>query len=257
MSSHSSPSGRPPLRIEGLVNIRDLGGIPTHTGQPIARGRLIRSDNPRNLASHGWQQLHERIGPRVIIDLRSETEVDRDNYTVDSLKTRRVGFPMMPQSGITEDEIAAGACSNLIDDYLTQLAVNADSIAGALSVIAQSSSAPVMVHCTAGKDRTGILVALVLRLLNVPDDEIIVDYAASAPAMVEIVSRIRNTPLFQENGLAQAPPWIFAAEKETMAGFLAGLDDRYGGAAGWARAHRLDRALIEDLRESLLVSHHR
>lgn len=257
MSSNFSPANSNPLHIEGLLNVRDLGGIPSHTGHVIAPGRLIRSDNPRALATTGWRQLQERIGPRVLIDLRTEIEARREDYTVALPNTRRICFPMMPQSGITDEQIAAGACGNLVDDYLTQITVNANSIAGALTVIAGSDAAPTIVHCTAGKDRTGVVIALILRLLDVPDEEIIADYVASAPAMQAIVDRIRAAPVFQENGLAQAPPWIFAAEEETMAGLLAGLDDRYGGAEGWAREHGLDRKLIEDLRAALLVSPHR
>lgn len=249
----SRAAGSRGLPVDGLLNIRDLGGLPTADGGRIAPGRLIRSDNPRGLTEAGRRQFVDRVAPRLLIDLRTTLEVEREGYEAPSADTTVVNLPMMPLAGVNQEQIDAGAFDNLVDDYLGQIEVNGDSVAEAVRYIAEGDHAPVVVHCTAGKDRTGIVVAMVLDLVGVPHREIVADYHITAANMAPIVDRIRAARVFQANGLAAAPDWIFAADAATMQGFLAGVADRYGGAAGWARERGLGAADIAALRSHLVT----
>ena len=248
-----SESGAHELRIDGLVNVRDLGGLPTADGRTIRARQVIRSDNPKGLTDQGQQDLSEVVAPTLVLDLRIQLEVHREGYTIAHDPVRVLNLPMLPQSGVTQEQIDAGAAGDLVEDYLRQIEANAPSIVEALRLIADPANRPVVVHCTAGKDRTGIVVAMLLSILGVPDDVIVADYHVTDANMGPILERIRAAQVFQDNGLAQAPAWIFAAEPETMRDFLAGMRERYGDAEGWALAKGLSSEVITSLRASLLT----
>lgn len=239
------------LSIDGLVNIRDLGGLVAADGRTVRSGRVFRSDNPKSLTPSGLRQFHETVSPMTVIDLRIPLEVTREGYVLDE-GVRVVACPMTPQSGINQAQIDAGMCDNLIDDYMRQIDVNARFVAQALGLIAEGGHQPVVIHCTAGKDRTGIVCAMLLDILGVDHDQIAADYHLTTKNMAPVVERIRSAPVFQENGLADAPDWIFASDIETMHGFLARMTDTYGGAEAWAREQGMTPQQVEQLRVSLL-----
>lgn len=239
------------VMIDGLVNIRDLGGLVTTDGRTVRSGRVFRSDNPKALTELGREQFRGVVNPSTVIDLRIAVEVEREGYVLDE-HVQVVNCPMMPQSGINQAQIDAGMCDNLVDDYMRQIDVNGHVVAQALGLIADSGSHPVVIHCTAGKDRTGITVAMLLDILGVPHDAIVADYALTTKNMAPVLERIRNAPVFQENGLAAAPDWIFASDPETMQGFLARMTATYGGAHAWALAQGMTTDQIERLRTDLV-----
>ena len=240
------------LSIDGLVNIRDLGGMVTVDGREVRPGRVFRSDNPKALTAEGREQFERFVAPRVVIDLRMSLEVEREGYELDP-SIRLVNCPMTPQSGVNQEQIDAGMCDNLVDDYMRQIDVNARFVADALSIIAEPDQLPVVIHCTAGKDRTGITVAMLLDILGVSHEHIAADYHVTTKNMAPVVERIRSAPVFKENGLAYAPDWIFASDLETMQGFLARMTATYGGAESWALANGMTSTQMEALRSSLLA----
>jgi protein-tyrosine phosphatase len=239
------------LSVDGLVNIRDLGGMVTQSGRTVRSGRVIRSDNPKALTDGGRQQLLEQVEPGYVVDLRMALEFRREGYDLGPAVTV-VNCPMTPQSGVNQEQIDAGMCDNLIDDYMQQIAVNGQYVAQALAVIANAEGQPVVVHCTAGKDRTGIVIAMLLDILGVSHEHIVADYHVTTKNMAPIIEGIRNAPVFKENGLAAAPDWIFASDPETMAGFLERMTETYGSAEAWALGAGLTPEQIEGLRTSLL-----
>ena len=246
-------SSAEPLRLDGLMNVRDLGGLRTPGGRRVRPRQVIRSDNPKGLTEHGQGELATMVGPSLVIDLRTTVEADREGYLIAHDPARVVNLPMQPQSGVTPAQIRAGAADNLVDDYLRQLDVNANSLVEALRLIADPDNRPVVVHCTAGKDRTGLLVAMLLEILGVDRDAIVADYHLSMGNMAPIVERIRAADVFQENGLASAPMWIFEAHPETMRAFLVEMTRRHGSAEVWALANGLTPEEIVRLRADLLA----
>jgi protein-tyrosine phosphatase len=241
------------LSIDGLVNARDLGGLRTRDGRTILSRQVIRSDNPKGLTDKGQEDLSEVVAPALIVDLRMVLEVAREGYAIGHDPARVVNLPMLPQSGVTQEQIDAGAADNLVDDYLRQIDVNAGSIVEALRLISDPDNRPAVVHCTAGKDRTGIVVAMLLDILGVDHEVIVADYHVTSDNMATIVERIRSAQVFQDNGLAAAPMWIFESHPETMREFLARMTDRYGGAEQWALVRGLAAEDIARLRDTLLT----
>lgn len=240
------------LRIDGLVNVRDLGGIRTADGRVVRTRQVIRGDNPKNLTEQGQADFSDIVAPAVIVDLRIQLEVHREGYTVLHDPVRIVNLPMLPQSGVNQEQIDAGMADNLVEDYMRQIDVNAAAVIDALRLIADPANRPVFVHCTAGKDRTGIVIAMLLALLGVDDEVIVADYHVTTKNMAPVVERIRSAPVFKENGLAYAPDWIFASDPETMRDFLARMRATYGDAEQWALGRGLTVQEIDRLRQTLL-----
>ena len=127
------------LRIDGLVNVRDLGGIRTPEGRTVRPRQVIRGDNPKALTEQGQRDLADVVAPAVIIDLRIQLEVGREGYTVLHDPVRIVNLPMLPQSGVNQEQIDAGAADNLVDDYMRQTARRART--------ARESSSRSCCHC--------------------------------------------------------------------------------------------------------------
>lgn len=240
------------LEIDGLANVRDLGGLRTRTGRAVRAGEVVRSDNLRSLTEMGHEHLDEIVSPRTVVDLRMVQEVAGDGYALRNASVAVLNLPMTPQAGVTRDQIDSGMAASLSEDYRRQIEVNAESIIAALETIGDPSARPIVIHCTAGKDRTGIITALLLALLEVEHEAIVADYAATAANMGPIIERVRAAQVYQDNGLASAPMWIFEADPQTMRDFLAHLADEYGGAEAYVIAKGMDPDSVERLRRDLL-----
>ena len=250
--SRAEESRAEELQIDGLVNVRDLGGLQVQDGRVIRSRQVIRSDNPKGMTEQGQLDLSEEIAPALVVDLRMVLEVSHEGYVIEHESARMVHLPMTPQSGVTPEQIAAGGTDNLVDDYLRQIEINAPSIIEALRLMADPQNRPLVVHCTAGKDRTGVVIAMLLDILGVSHENIVADYHVTTTNMAPIIERIRSAQVFKDNGLAGAPDWIFASEPDTMCEFLARMTNNYGSAEEWARAKGLDASDINSLRETLL-----
>ena len=241
------------LAVGGLVNVRDLGGLPTIDGMRVARQRIIRSDNLVGLDDAGVEAMLADLGIRLIIDLRTARECEREGGPPRALEqVRYVNRPLEPQGAITDEDVAAGKATNLLDDYSAHLRISGRVLLECFEMLTAPGALPAVVHCTAGKDRTGIFVALLLDLLGVEHEAIVADYAATAPNMGVILDRIRASEHFREIGLASAPAWVFEAPPETMRAFLRRVDEEYGGAAGWARGLGMPEEAVAALRSALL-----
>jgi protein-tyrosine phosphatase len=152
----------------------------------------------------------------------------------------------------SEDDLVAGgsAADFLRDRYLDMLVHGGDSVARAIELI--SDGGPALFHCAAGKDRTGVVAAVVLGLLDVSHEEIAADYHASAAAMGAFVDWL--TLEFPEalDAMTSQPPEYLEAPADAMYGFLAEIDDQYGSMERLARHLGVSASAIADLRANLL-----
>ena len=163
----------PNLSVHGTYNFRDVGGYPTLDGR-VRYGRLLRSDGLYRLGDDGKQHLRE-LGVGTVIDLRDDFEVGVMPDDLDGLEVRRVHLPLFEGSGASQGE-AAVSLSTLYRRIVTQ---HSEVVARALRELLAMEEAPVLVHCTAGKDRTGVVVALALLAVGVDRQLVVEDYARS------------------------------------------------------------------------------
>src|SRR5262249_15627853 len=122
----------------------------------------------------------------------------------------------------------------------------------ALDIIAERDNHPLIFHCTAGKDRTGVLAAMVLAAIGIVDEDVIDDYTRSAPFMPEIRARMTRDPAAAP-GVKFLPDFHWEASAESMAAFLSLLRREYGSADSYLTANGASSSLIDRLKSALLV----
>jgi protein-tyrosine phosphatase len=240
------------IELDGAVNVRDLGGLPTTDGHAVQPGRLIRSDNLQDLSERDVQLLVDDLGVRSVADLRTGVEVAHEGpgplTEVDDVEI--VHLSLFPESGEATDVAAEGPVilpwqnrevpqqgerSGASAVYLSYLDDRADSIVATLRLIAGSPGATI-VHCAAGKDRTGTVIAVALAEVGVTHEAIVADYARSAERIEAIFGRLRATRTYADD-LADADADKHAPKAVTMERLLDAIDAEYGGFPAWLRAH--------------------
>ena len=237
------------MDIGGTHNFRDVGGYPARTGQ-TRHGQLFRSDALSALTAAGAAELAMlRIG--VVVDLRSRLELRQDHSGVHLPGARWVHVPIQ---GGSQHSIVEGEGISLERLYRQILIDSAASVATAVTVIAESGSTPVLVNCTAGKDRTGLVVAVALEAAGVERDAVVADYTQSALNLDGDWLDATMTRLVS-NGVPISPRLFEAiggSPDHAMSRLLDWLDNAYGSAAGFLRAHEVPDETIESLREKLV-----
>lgn len=231
------------------MNFRDLGGYRTHDGRSIRWRSLFRADDLSQLTRTD-RALVRTLGVATVIDLRSRAEVDRDRFPVDEIP---VGFHHLPLVGSLPafDEFRQGP-QFFAGHYQEMARDSADHIAAALSIVAQRRHHPVVVHCAAGKDRTGVVVAILLALLGVPDETIAEDYALSSQAMDDLLHRVLERVPDQREVILQVAPAMLSATPANITAMLDSLRAEHGSIEGYAAAHGAGPDVVSSLRESLL-----
>jgi len=152
----------------------------------------------------------------------------------------------------SEDELKAttGAVDFLRDRYLHMLREGAESIARIVELVAEPT--PALFHCAAGKDRTGVVAAVLLGLLGVSAEEIATDYHATAGAVAAFVDWLTIAHPEEMDSMTSQPPEYLEAPREAMNGLLQQVDDRYGSMEGLAEHLGVAPAAVERLRATLL-----
>ena len=259
------------IRLEGAANVRDVGGLPAGSSRTRA-GRLIRADNLQGLTDADVQELVDRRHVTAVVDLRTTVEVDSEGPgpLVRDGRVRMVHLSLFPEAGATtdvtaEDELAEAPAllpwqAESEDDrppprstaevYLRYLEDRPDSIVGALRLVARANGATV-VHCAAGKDRTGVVVAMALNAVGVDREAVVGDYIRSAERIDEVMDRLAGSPTYAGD-VDDGPADRHAPRADTMRDFLAALDERYGGTTQWLRSQGWTAADQDGLTRALL-----
>jgi protein tyrosine/serine phosphatase len=242
------PCGRH-IPLDGAVNFRDLGGYRTVEGRTIRWRSLFRADNLSRL-SRPDRAVVRSLGIATVIDLRSRAEVDLERFPVDEIP---VCFHHLPLTADLPpfDEFRSGP-QWFAGHYLDIARQAGDRIAQAVAIVAQRQSHPVVVHCAAGKDRTGVLVAVLLALLGVPDETIAEDYARSADAMDALLTRLLERLPDQEQVIRTVAATMFSATPANIGALLEGIRAEHGSVEGYAAAHGAGSEVVAALREGLL-----
>ena len=251
------------IELEGAVNVRDLGDLPTEDGQKTARARLLRADNLQELSAADVTKLVRDIGVTTVVDLRSCNELAAEGPApLDSVAgVRHAHHPVLAEVGSNTDVIADALLARERQDksryprdpvcghYLGYLEDRPDQVVGALRSVAHSEGAA-LVHCAAGKDRTGVVVALALTVAGVPAQAVVADYAASAERTEALIARLRQSRLYARD-VNSRPADLHQPRPETMAAFLEQMDARYGGVTAWLTDHGFSDADLRALRVKL------
>lgn len=235
--------------VEGAFNYRDLGGLRAGTGRMVRPGVLLRSDTLQALSSRDVVHLTEEVGLALVVDLRIGPEaVDQGRGPLAGTSVCYLNAPLSeaPVSDLPPHEQSLAL-------YRDHAGSPSSPVAMAVRVVCGIAGRPVLVHCAMGKDRTGMVVALLLRLLGVDDEEIVADYLRTGPRIPRMVERMRTWPHYAEH-MASVPPELYTIDERTIVGFLSWLDTTQGGAVGWAHARGISDVDIARLRDGMLAS---
>jgi protein-tyrosine phosphatase len=253
----------PWIDLDGAVNVRDLGGLPTEDGRETAAGKLLRADNLQELSASDVTRLVRDIGVTMVVDLRSSAELASEGPApLDAVPgVRHAHHPVIPEVGSATDAAAEALLIRSREDrsrfpgdpvcghYLGYLEDRPDQVVGALRSIAQAQGAA-LVHCAAGKDRTGVVVALALTAAGVRPGAVIADYAATGERTEAILSRLRRSRTYARD-IDSLPAEAHQPRPETMAAFLEQMDNRYGGISRWLTDQGLSADELDRLRVKL------
>ncbi|MWV26705.1 tyrosine-protein phosphatase [Aurantiacibacter rhizosphaerae] len=254
------------VKLEGAQNFRDFGGYPTADGRHVRRGSLFRSNRLSQLTQADIAMLDE-AGIATIFDLRAprEREADPTAWTAPHLdihswppghKRRLVDMAMdYPQT-------AAGAESLMLEFYAELPRTMAHAFADIIRRIAEGEM-PCIIHCSAGKDRTGMAAALILSALDVPRDLVLDDYAMTDRIVASEDDMARSLFIGRDGGERaknamrdKFPPEAIAVMRSARPAFLqsafAGIDGEYGSLASFFTAIGIDENVKQALASRLL-----
>ncbi|MET0275904.1 MAG: tyrosine-protein phosphatase [Acidimicrobiia bacterium] len=226
------------------VNFRDLGGAPTPDGR-VRSGRLFRSDSLAACDRADVEALIASHGVRTVIDLRREHEV----LATPMHRLEEAGVRVDHRSLIDPSVRALTGRdidTTLAERYQSILASSGDQFVSVIRIIADGSNHPLVFQCAAGKDRTGLVAAVVFQVLGVDDATICADYAKTAEVIDLILAKFAG-----RTGVAPGPR-IMSADAETMQVALDWLRVQHGGAAGYLTTHGLTSDELEAMRVSLV-----
>jgi protein-tyrosine phosphatase len=241
------------IALPGVLNLRDVGGYPVAGGGSVRWRTLFRSDALHRLDVAGAAAL-AGLGLRTVLDLRTQAEVD---IAPSPVRGRVTHLPLLPDLQALQalpavpDVPGGGLELNTIYRYFVDEC--GASITAAIGELASDHAFPALVHCSAGKDRTGVVIALILAVLGVPDEVIAADYALSA-----IYLDPERTPAFGQlrastglgDGLTTA---LLASPPELILEVLDRITATAGSPEGYLRAHGLTGAALSGLRAALIV----
>ncbi len=256
--------------VGATSNLRDLGGTPAGEGRVVAPGRVYRAEalvrpGTTDLCAV-WDAVHTEayagLGVRTVLDLRSGAEAERvASAWPEATGAEYVALPVEEGGEGDTDyvaEIRSGlrtrfTAEDMADYYALTLRRRSAEFGTALRILADDARLPVLVHCAAGKDRTGLLVALLLEALGAPRPVVVADYALTGilrPNRVQAYAHV-----FEGSGVDLADiATLFDSPAAAMEAALAGLDDEYGSVPGYlAKECGLTRDEVASLRVNLLV----
>lgn len=231
------------LAVGGVANLRDLGGIRAGSAR-VRSGVLLRSGHLADLTPEGGALLADRV--RHVVDLRDDAEVEREPSALSGVPITRIPlFLGSVGSFFALNMDLTAMYRHLVDE-------SAPRLVDAVRVIAAGE--PTLVHCTVGKDRTGVMVALALSAIGADRDAVVADYALTASQLPP--ERNRAIVQYLRAHLPDATNAVQLATESpapVMASLLADIDDRYGSVAAYLRDAGMADAELHALAEALLV----
>lgn len=245
------------IDFDSVLNFRDLGGYQTEDGYQVCWRRIYRSGELHKITTDGLARLRDEIGMTTVLNLRSPEELETGE--IDLLRQAGIQYHVsVPFIGDSYDRnaekelFANSTHMGPIYLYIIGQEGFGNRLAKALDLVAEPANHPLVFHCAVGKDRTGILAAVVLGILGVSDEDIIEDYTLTAHYMEKYLERLNRDPGTADI-LEKFPDYVWEASPESMSWFLNTLKRTYGTMKNYAKSSGVTASCIERLRRTLLI----
>lgn len=240
------------VRFDGAFNFRDLGGYRCRDGKHTRWRRVFRSDALHWMTAEDVRFATDELGIRSVIDLRDSSEVERDGRApFIGPQAEYFHIPILDGARRVSQQVQEAPGLDMAGIYLTMLEKGGPDFGRAIRTLAGIAGSPVVFHCAAGKDRTGLLAALVLGELGASDEQIVQDYALTAHHMEPIIERMRAVPGYAHI-VKDLPADRFTPRAVSMERTLAGIRSRWGSLRDYVLGQGVTADDIERLETGLL-----
>lgn len=244
-----------PLTLEGVHNFRALAPYALRGGGRIKPNMVFRSGAPDPMSEADAALLLSELSIACVLDVRHPDELGPAGASAHALIDRVRALSVFPETGTQQELIAElnglYGTGPSPERYLHYLSVGAPRFVRVFELLADPATYPVLIHCTAGKDRTGVIVGMLMEMLGADDDDIANEYELSNADIDRLIAYLEGSGRQLEGSREE-----IRARLETpaahMAGFIRLLRERHGGAAEYLVSQGLDKQAIEDIR-GLLV----
>jgi protein tyrosine/serine phosphatase len=240
------------IPFEGCFNFRDIGGYPAADGRTVRWGRYFRAGRQDRMTQSDLDRVRG-LGVRTQIDLRKHDEIGvQGRGPLEEMGVRHVHIPVIPDGGTDELARLVGDTGISGRRYLGYLSFGGHTWRKMFEIFAEPEHHPIVIHCTAGKDRTGVSTAFLLSVLGVDRTLIEADYVLTNRDVVRQVDFVETTVGLPE-GIGRDEMLHHTGVPDTAMGeFLDGLDERWGGALGYLNSIGIDDATFEAVRRNFL-----
>lgn len=240
-----------PGAAQGLVNLRDLGGLPLDGGGQTQSGVLFRSESLQEATEQDAEMLVSGYRIGTIVDLRSAREtVTEGRGPLAGASVTYVNVPLNPAP------VDLATVTRMQPGELTATVYRAfaDDPQGGLrrvfQLLPELLSTPTLIHCAAGKDRTGLVAAMALEIAGVRRDAVIADYLVSESNNHLVNEMLSRSPRYRAH-MTKVHPEFYEVHEQAITAYLESLDRDFGGVHGWARSMGISDQHLERISEHM------
>jgi protein tyrosine/serine phosphatase len=238
--------------FEGCFNFRDIGGYPAAEGRTVRWGQYFRAGRQDRMTEQDLDKVRE-LGISTQIDLRKPDEVrGQGRGPLEAMGAAYHNIAVIPEGGTDQLSRLVGDTGISGDRYLAYLEFGPESWVRMFEIFARAGSQPIVLHCTAGKDRTGVSTAFLLSVLGVDRAVIEADYILTNQDVARQAEYIEKTTGFPEGMDRNSMMRAAGVPEDAISDFLDGLQDRWGGPLGYLRSIGISDAVMEAVREEFL-----
>jgi hypothetical protein len=238
------------IELQGAYNARDLGGLRTKDGRITRPGVIYRGDSLDNITPGDEKILFDKLGIGTIIDLRTKAETESKDL---NFPVPRYRYSVLVEGRLGHEPFPSDDPAELAKVYLSNLDHGREAVKATLDIIALNLRAGVatMFHCAAGRDRTGIMAALLLGLVGVTDGQIAMDYVQSNRNARRVTRKLAENPLYARNGANH--PEVILLNERTIVGFMRQLREQFGGPRQFCLDSGVSQETIRTIEERFVV----
>jgi protein-tyrosine phosphatase len=246
------------MNIKSVMNFRDIGGIPTNGSGLIRQGIIFRSANTDNISREDISRLHQ-LNIKTIVDLRAPQEIKKHRRKIDHTET--LSLPLDFQKTTRErlkpylykkgsEKILSDISNQLYQDILD---ASAPAFRKVIELLLSGQGSPILIHCFAGKDRTGIMIALILLALGTDRQYIVGDFLKSNEALLPyfrkrlMLRKIITFGYFPSDVML----YVITVRQRNIDSIIDRVNNHYGGIEGYLASTGFNISKLKDLREKL------